>query len=87
MGKTLFTTTYMNMEREREKSCKITNMIKGSERRPFDFIFRMNTDLCDSYQADEFVVEIEERKQKVPDDYVKSFGRFLIGVLETSTVS
>ena len=77
----------MEREREREKSCKITNMIKRSERRPFYFIFRMNTDLCDSYQADEFVVEIEERKQKVPDDYVKSFGRFLIGVLETSTVS
>ena len=61
-------------------------MIKRSERRSFVFIFRLNIDLCDSYQANEIVMEIEEWKQKVPDEYLKSFGRFLLGVLETSIV-
>ena len=56
-------------------------MIKGSERRPFVFIFRLNI------QANEIVLEIEEWKQKFPDEYLKSFGRFLLGVLETSIVS
>ena len=47
-------------EREREKSCKITNMIrlKGSERRTFIFIFRLNIVLRDSYQPDETVMEL-----------------------------
>ena len=65
---------------EREKSCKITNMmrVKGSERR---LVQR------DSYQTDEIVMEIEEWKQKVADDYVKSFSRVLLGVLETSILS
>ena len=62
-------------------------MIKGSERRPFVFIFRLNIDLYNSYQANEIVLEIEEWKQKLPDEYLKSFGRFLLGVLETSIVS
>ena len=61
--------------------------VKGSERRPFIFIFRLNIFLCDPHQADEIVMEIEERKQKVQDDYVKSFIRVLLGVLETSIVS
>ena len=54
------TTTYRNMERG--KSCKITNImrVKGSERRPFMFNFRLNIVLCDSYQADEIVIETEE---------------------------
>ena len=80
-------TIYRNMERG--KSCKITSMIRGmgSERRPFIFIFRLNIVLRNSYQADEFVIEIEEWKQKVPDDYVKSFIRVLLGVLDTSVVS
>ena len=70
----LVATTYTNMQRG--KSSKITNMIrvKGSERRPFIFISRLNIVLCDSYQADETVMEIEEWEQKVPDNYVKSFG-------------
>ena len=74
---------------ERRKSFKITNMImvKGSERRPFVFISRLNIVQHDSYQADEIVMEIEEWKQKVVDDYVKSFSRVLIGVLETSILS
>ena len=62
-------------------------MIKGSERRPFVFIFRLNIDLYNSYQANEIVLEIEEWKQKLPDEYLKSFGRFLLVVLETSIVS
>ena len=41
----------------------------------------------DSYQADEIVMEIEEWKQKIADDYVKYFSRVLLGVLETSVLS
>ena len=84
---TLVETTYR--EKRREKSCKITNMIrvKGSERRPFVFISRLNIVQHDSYQADEIVMEIEEWKQKVADDYIKSFSRVLLGVLETSILS
>ena len=56
---------------------------KGSKRGSFIFIFRLDIFLCDSYQVDEVVMEIEEWNQKVPDDYVKSFSRVL---LETSSV-
>ena len=82
----LVATTYRNMEKE--NSCKTTNKIRvnGSERRPFILIFRLIIVLCDSYQTDEIVMEIEEWKRKVPDDYVKSFGRVLLGVY-TSIVS
>ena len=74
---------------ERGKFCKITNMIrvKGSERRPFIFISRLNIVQHDSYQADEIFMEIQEWKQKVPDDHVKNFSRVLLGVLETSIES
>ena len=80
-------TPYRNMDKG--KSCKITNMIrvKGPERRPFIFVFRLNINLRDSCQADEIVMEIEEGKQKVRDDYVKSFFRVLLGVLEAAIVS
>ena len=61
--------------------------VKGSERRPFIFIFRLNIVQRDSYQADEIVVEIKKWKQKVTDNYVKSFSRVLLGVLETSILS
>ena len=44
--------------------------VNDSERRPFGLIFRLTIVLCDSYQADEIVMEIEEWKQKVPDNYV-----------------
>ena len=47
----------------------------------------MNIVQRDSYQADEIAMEIEEWKQKVADDYVESFGRVLLGVLETSILS
>ena len=40
-----------------------------------------------TYQAHEIVMEIEEWKQNVADDYVKSFSRILLGVLETSILS
>ena len=68
---TLVATAYINMERG--KSCEITNMIrvKGVRKEPFIFIFRFNIVLRNSYQANEIVMEIEEWKQKVPDDYVK----------------
>ena len=46
-------------------------VIKGSERRPFIFISRLNIIQRDSCQADEIVLEIEEWKQKVADDFVK----------------
>ena len=80
-------TTYRN--KKRGKSCKITNItrVKGSEKRPSIFIFRLNIVLHESYQANEIVVEIEEWKQKVPDNFVKSFIRVLLGVLEISIVS
>ena len=88
---TLVETTYREKrgEREREKSCKMTNMIrvKGSERRPLIFISRFNIARRDSCQADEIVIEIEEWKQNVAEDYVKSFIRVLLGVLETSVLS
>ena len=84
---TLVETTERNVERG--KSCKITNMIrvKWSERRPFIFISRLNIIQRDSYQADEIVIEIEEWKQNVVDDYVKSITRVLLGVLEASILS
>ena len=74
---------------ERGKARKITNMIKlkGSERRPFIFISRLTIVQRDSYQSDEIVMEIEEWKQNVTDDYVKSFSRVLLGLLETSVLS
>ena len=61
--------------------------VKGSERRPFIFISRLNIVQRDSNQADEIVMEIEEWEQNVVDDYVKSFSRVLLGVLETSILS
>ena len=82
---TLVETTY----REKHGERSLTNMmrVKGSERRPFIFIFRLNIVQRNSYQTDEIVMEIEEWKQKVADDYVKSFSRVLLGVLETSILS
>ena len=76
----LVATTYRNMESG--QACKTTYMmrVKGSERRPFISIFRLNIVLNDSYEADEIVMEIEEWKQKVPDDHVKSFSRVLLSV-------
>ena len=61
--------------------------LKGSERRPFIFTSRLNNFQRDTSQADEIVMETEEWKQKVADDYVKSFSRVLLGVLETSILS
>ena len=58
--------------------------VKGSERRPFIFKSRLNIVQHDSYQAGEIVMEIEEWKQKVADDYARSFGRVLLGVFKTS---
>ena len=61
--------------------------VKGSERRPFIFVSRLNIVQRDSYQADEIVMEIEEWKQNVVDDSLKGFSRVLLGVLETSILS
>ena len=61
--------------------------VKVSERRPFVFISRLNIVQRDSYQTNEIVMEIEEWKQKAADDYVKSFSRVLLVVLETSILS
>ena len=57
--------------------------VKGSKRRPLIFISRFNIVRRDSCQADGIVIEIEEWKQKVAEDYVKSFSRVLLGVLAT----
>ena len=65
-------TSYRNLKRG--ESCRITNIrVKGSEKRSFILIFRLNIVLRDSYQVDEIVTKIEEWKQKVPDNCVKSF--------------
>ena len=61
--------------------------VKGSERRPFICISRLNIVQCDPSQADKIAMEIEEWKQKVADDYIKSFSRVLLDVLETSILS
>ena len=61
--------------------------VKGSERRQFIFISRLNAVQQDSYQADEIVMEIEEWKQEVAGDYVKTSSRVVLGVLETSIIS
>ena len=61
--------------------------VKESERRPFIFISRLNIAQRDSCQADEIVMKIEEWKQKVANDNVKSFSRVLLSVLETSILS
>ena len=61
--------------------------VKGSERRPFIIISRLNIVHHDLYHADEIVMEIEEWKQKVADNYVKNFNSVLLGVLETSILS
>ena len=58
-----------------------------SERRPFIFILRLNIVLQNSCRAHEIVMGIEKWKQKVSDDYFKSFARDLLTVLETSIVS
>ena len=74
---------------ESGQSRKIINTIrvKSLEGRAFIFIFKLNTVLSNSYQVDEIVMDIEEWKQKVPDDYVKSFSRVLLGLSETLIVS
>ena len=84
---TLVETTGRNVEKE--KSCKITNMIKvkATEKKPFIFISRLNIVQRDSYQANKIAMEIEEWKQKAADDYVKSFSRVLLRRLETSILS
>ena len=61
--------------------------VKGSERRPFIFISRLNIVQRDSYQADEIVMEIEEWKQKVANDYVKSFSRVLLDVMDIGDIN
>ena len=60
---------------------------KGVREEAIFLIFRWNNVLHDSYQADEFVIEIEEWKQKVPNICFKSFSRVLLSVLEISVVS
>ena len=62
-------------------------MVKGSERRQFIFIFRLSIVLHDSYQANEIAMKIEVWKQEVSGDYVKSFGRVLINMLEALFVT
>ena len=73
---TLVATTYRNMARG--KFCKITNKIrvKGSDRTPFIFIFRLNIVLHNSYQADEIGIESEKWKQKVHTTMSKALVEF-----------
>ena len=80
MGDNLVETKYRKMESG--QSCKITKMtrVKGPERRPIIFIFRLNIVLHDSYQADEIVMEIEECKQKVSYNSQGIIQEFNLGV-------
>ena len=56
-----------NIQKHRKQTvCKTSYLtrVKGSERRPFIFVFRVNIVLHDSYQVDKIVMEIEEWKYK-----------------------
>ena len=68
MGDDLVATTYRNIESG--QCCKITVKAKGVRGETIYFHFRLNIVLHNSYQLDKIVMEIEERKQKVPGDYV-----------------
>ena len=61
--------------------------VKGSERRPFIFISRLNIVQRDSYQADEIVMEMKEWKQKVANDYVKIFSRVLLDGMDIEDIN
>ena len=47
--------------------------VKGSEIE--NFCFRFNIVLSNLYRADKIATKTEERKQKIPNDYVKSFRK------------
>ena len=47
--------------------------VKGSEIE--NFCFRFNIVRSDLYQGDKIATKTEERKQKIPNDYVKSFRK------------
>ena len=85
---TLVETTYREKHGEREvlQNYQLDKRVKGSERRPFIFISRLNIVQRDSYQADEIVMEIEEWKQKVANYYVKSYSRVLLGVGDINSI-
>ena len=72
------------MESRQSSKTSYMMMVKGSERRPLIFIFRLSIVLHDSYQADEIVRDIKEWKQS---NYSKNFSRVLLSVLETSILS
>ena len=59
--------------------CKVTYIakIKGSERRPFFFFFRLNIVLYNSYQVDQTVMDIEQGKyEKFKGTMSKAFEEF-----------
>ena len=78
-----------NRSMKRGKPCKVTNIrVKGSERRRFNFIFRLNIVLCDLYQADAIVIETKRNGNKrFQATMIKNFIRVFVGVLEISIVS
>ena len=78
-----------NRSMKRGKSCKVTNIrVKGSERRRFNFIFRLNVVLCNLYQADAIVIETKRNGNKrFQATMIKNFIRVFVGVLEISIVS
>ena len=84
---TLVETTYREKRGEREVLQNYQLDEGKGVRKETIFISRQNIVQRDSYQTDEIVMEIEEWKQKVADDYVKSYSRVLLGVLETSILS
>ena len=85
---TLVETIYREERGEREILQNYQhNKGKGVRKWTIIFIYRLNIVQLDSYQADEIIMEIEEWKQKLADDDVKSLRRNLLGVLETSVLS
>ena len=73
---TLVATLHRNTESG--QSCKIINMIrvKGSERRPFISIFRLNIVLHDSYQADEVSWKLRNGNKKLQKTMSKALLDF-----------
>ena len=49
---------------------------KGVRQETINFNFRLNIVLQHLYQADIIAMKIEEWKEKVPGDSIKSFNRF-----------
>ena len=87
MGNELGCNNIRNMDTGQFLKTNYMMWVNVSKRRPFIFIFRLNIVLYNSHHADENVMKIQNWKQKLPDDCVRSFSRVLLNVLETLILS